>query len=250
MFDSHRSHPTQNTPSGQWSISWTKGRNQKELHNTTRTPQQPQTKLSGESNSNVQKPLQGNISWIRWQLPNATVGQITSANSTRVESTMTIKRCTHCFGIPIRPWKLWLQQNAPSPTRMCSPIVQKQHQTRNLGRTLNRWVVSRNIKWTLPMPQNLCQENKSRKNIRHSIFQAQIYHATYLKAGRHNHKSTWWFNTCLERKEKHERQHTNWSIRTNQQTTHQHPKKGGDQKRITRYLWWKQSTPTGNQCHP
>ncbi len=201
-FDGHRSHPTQNTPSGQWSVSWTKGRNQKELHNTTCPPQQLQTKLSGESNSNVQKQLQGNISWSRWQLPNATVEQITSANSTHVESTMTIKCCTHCFGIPIRPWKLRLQQNAPSPTWMCGPTVRKQHQMRNLGRTLNRRVVSRNIKRTLPMPQNLCQENKIQKDIRHSIFQAQIYHATYFNASRHNCKSTQWFNTCPERKEK------------------------------------------------
>ncbi len=119
-----------------------------------------------------------------------TVGQISSANSTHVESTTTIKHYTHHFGIPIRPWKLQLQQKAPSPTRMCSPTVRKQHQMRNLGKTLNRWVVSRNIKQILTMPQNLCQENESRKDIRHSIVQAQIYHATYLNASGPNRNST------------------------------------------------------------
>jgi hypothetical protein len=250
MSDGHRSNSTKNTSSRQQSISWTKSGNQKELQDSIGTPQQPQTRLSGESNTNVQKSLQGNISWSRWQLPNATVGQIASTNSTHAESTTTIKRCPHYLGIPIRPWKLRLQQNAPSPTWMRSPTVQKQNQTRNLGRTLNRWVVFGHIKWTLPMPQNLAQENEKQKDIRHGILQAQIHHATYLSASGHNHQSTQRFNTCPKRKEECESRHTNRGIRTNQRTTQQHPEEGDNQKRATHYLWWKHSTPTRNQCHP
>ena len=43
---------------------------------------------------------------------------------------------------------------------------------------INRWMVSRNVTRTLPMPHHSRKEKKERKNIRHKIFQAKIHYTT------------------------------------------------------------------------
>ena len=77
----------------------------KNCHPTTRTTGQSLTKFGRESYSNLQESLQMNICRGQRQLPNATVGQVTSTNYTHIESTPTIKCGPNSIGILICPWQ-------------------------------------------------------------------------------------------------------------------------------------------------
>ena len=137
----NRSYLTHNTSHGQWSINQAKGGNQKELHHATCTTGQSPMKFGRECYSNLQESLQMNISRGQRQLPNATVGQVTSTNYTHIESTPTIKCGPNSIGILICPWQFWLQQNATGSSWMCSPTLRKQCTMRHMGGTLYRRLV-------------------------------------------------------------------------------------------------------------
>ena len=80
-----------------------------------------------------------------------------------------------------------------------------------LGWALKQWLVSWHIRWTLPVPQGICQNSKKHTSFRHSVFQTQVPHATNSYARRCDSQGISRFNKSNPRHPKHKRHHPHGS---------------------------------------